>query len=484
MKKRYGIAAVYAVVILALSCTVALADDAFTAPQSQTSTTTDVPLTLRLVGAPLDTPAYLSQGAVYLPLRAVCQELGGTVVWQKQTNSIVVKNAGSADTVSINLKDDTVTKGDHNYYMWGSAYNSGYCYYNGQLYLDSGVFDETFNLGVQLNEANKTVDLTLYAPNDISITTMKLDSDNDDIKITVRYPQIGGLADYDVQNSINATLRQAAMGAVDMGMAFAYDLAAVKKQYPDFSNKCDTNFDYLIKYNHDGILSVVLLDYQYSGGAHGGTAQIGYTFDLKTGKILQLADLMQSGKDYTAYIDQEVRSQIDERAQAGMLDEIATFATIGDTPDYYLSNSGVVIFFQQYEYFPYAAGLQEFTVPFTDLNPYLTTGLHLASGDVVQLQPNVDTTVEVGDIARIVLKGNPTTGYDWQYTVGDTDVVGITGQSYVPDSDLIGAGGTYTWSFKVLKAGKTTIMFQYYRPWEGTANVGADNTKTFVITAK
>ena len=33
---------------------------------------------------------------------------------------------------------------------------------------------------------------------------------------------------------------------------------------------------------------------------------------------------------------------------------------IGDSPDFYLTSEAIVFYFQEYEYFPYAAGIQEF----------------------------------------------------------------------------------------------------------------------------
>ncbi|OFW58666.1 MAG: hypothetical protein A2133_08075 [Actinobacteria bacterium RBG_16_64_13] len=78
-------------------------------------------------------------------------------------------------------------------------------------------------------------------------------------------------------------------------------------------------------------------------------------------------------------------------------------------------------------------------------------------------------TVKVGDEIQVVLKGNSTTGFSWMATLSEEDA-GILEQigepTYVPDSQLIGAGGTYTFTFKAVAAGDAALKLVYLRPWE------------------
>ena len=72
----------------------------------------------------------------------------------------------------------------------------------------------------------------------------------------------------------------------------------------------------------------------------------------------------------TLDVSNTVRNMIVERVEEGILPDysIAPFNTIRDDHDLYLSNNGVVIYFQQYEHWPYAAGIQEFPVEFSVLS--------------------------------------------------------------------------------------------------------------------
>jgi len=57
----------------------------------------------------------------------------------------------------------------------------------------------------------------------------------------------------------------------------------------------------------------------------------------------------------------------------------------------------------------------------------------------------------------------------------------VTSEEIVPDSDLIGAGSTFTWTLKALKPGITRITFKYYRDWEGESSVTPENTVLYNI---
>ncbi|MBN1631396.1 MAG: protease inhibitor I42 family protein [Thermoleophilia bacterium] len=89
-------------------------------------------------------------------------------------------------------------------------------------------------------------------------------------------------------------------------------------------------------------------------------------------------------------------------------------------------------------------------------------------------------TVEAGDIVDVVLEGNPTTGYGWTVDLSTEDaaILEQVGEpTYVPDSELVGAGGTYTFRFRALAVGEATLVLNYARPWESVPPL-----KTFSVT--
>jgi inhibitor of cysteine peptidase len=112
---------------------------------------------------------------------------------------------------------------------------------------------------------------------------------------------------------------------------------------------------------------------------------------------------------------------MDRRIACGELIELEGlhFETVGDHPGFYLSGAGIVFYFQQYEYFPYAAGIQEFTIPYGALSGMLKDGYGLISAEPVALEAGALNTVADGNTAFLTLPGNPSTGYVWRWTIAD-----------------------------------------------------------------
>jgi hypothetical protein len=332
---------------------------------------------ITLDGASIDTNAYVQDETVYLPLRALCKALGYTVSWKNGSNGQTITAVKGVDSIQFNLDKQTVTHNDHTYYASGiDITKDSLVSLSGRTYLDADLFSENFHVLVHYNEQNKTVTLTHYTENAINITTMKLNTDNKNLEVDLQYPQIDGLKNTDVQDKINTALRDAALNALNQGLQNSFALMQDKQVSPDNPNSCSTEFNYRITYNRSGLLCVLCSDYQYAGGAHGSTYQTTYLFDLSTGNTLNLADLMKSGSSYQTYFDTAIRKEIDKRVAAGELAEFegSEFKTIGDKPEFYLNNDSIVFYFQQYEYFPYAAGIQQFRFPYSELTSLLKSG--------------------------------------------------------------------------------------------------------------
>ncbi|TEB07692.1 Anti-sigma-V factor RsiV [Pelotomaculum schinkii] len=326
-----------------------------------------------LDNAKIEACAYIFGGDIYLPLRAVGEALGYEIQWSEKDKTVSVSKTGK--NIMIDMNNDKITVDDHVCYMSGDYSGKGF---NGgttigdRVYMRTDFFSDNFGLKVQWDGLNGIIQLESVIENAISIKTVKEASETDKIKVTLQYPQVDGLADKTVQDSINSIFEKSATDARNEGLKNAEEMEkVVASGYTGTLNKCETYFDYRLKYNQNGLLSVVFMDYQYAGGAHGLMVQSSHTFDLKTGEEYRLKDLVKSDADYVSLINNTVRNEINNRVKEGMLSENAPFKTIKDEQDFYLSNNAVVVYFQQYEYWPYAAGIQEFPVEFSALKEML-----------------------------------------------------------------------------------------------------------------
>ncbi|MCR4434446.1 MAG: DUF4163 domain-containing protein [Clostridiales bacterium] len=266
---------------------------------------------------------------------------------------------------------------------------------------------DNFGLKILWDRENGKVKLESVKENPISIRTVREASETDKIKITLQFPQIEGLNDKTVQEGINSILRKAAEAARDEGLKNADDIAENPDGYAGSPNKYETYFDYRLKYNQNGLLSVIFMNYQYTGGAHGITVQSSHTFNLKTGEEYKLKDLMQRDADYISFISGIVKNQIDERVKEGLLPDysITPFKAIKDEQDFYLSNHAVVVYFQQYEYFPYAAGIQKFAVDFSELKDMLKPDFSFLNEESKSPEFSKLPAVEVAENNRFIPEG-------------------------------------------------------------------------------
>jgi inhibitor of cysteine peptidase len=95
-----------------------------------------------------------------------------------------------------------------------------------------------------------------------------------------------------------------------------------------------------------------------------------------------------------------------------------------------------------------------------------------------------EVALAVNDILTVTLDSNSaSTGYQWNTNanISDRTVLRQTDNEYYPptSSSVVGAPGQEVWTFKALKAGKSTISLEDRRSWEPTTIPPAS---TFTLT--
>jgi inhibitor of cysteine peptidase len=84
-----------------------------------------------------------------------------------------------------------------------------------------------------------------------------------------------------------------------------------------------------------------------------------------------------------------------------------------------------------------------------------------------------DRTVEVrlGDVVRITLPENASTGYRWTIDRYDEDIIEALGSEPRYPAGDVGSGGEIAFNFKAKKAGSGEIALKHWRHWEGDRSV-------------
>lgn len=314
-----------------------------------------------LKGTQLNAKAVVWEGELYLSVRSVCEHNGYTVGWSQEENTVTVTNENKV--IVINLTENSINSSGHKTYM---PYRP--LLLENRVYLNAIFFSENLALDVNWDIGSSMVTLSDLDENDVSINTVQISSENAALKTMVQYPVIEGLEDEKIQDEINLLFKRIADAAVQEGKENAALLAPYISKNPDMPGQCETYLNYQIKYNRNNYLSLIFQNYQYAGGAHGNTVQTSYTFSLESGQKYTLKDLFKPRSEYVTVLSDTVKEQLVKRELTEALFE--PFEKIGEDQDYYLSHNGLVVYFQQYEIFPYAAGIQEFTVDYlllTDL---------------------------------------------------------------------------------------------------------------------
>lgn len=130
----------------------------------------------------------------------------------------------------------------------------------------------------------------------------------------------------------------------------------------------------IVEFNKNGILSLHIATDEYTGGPHPNRTVSSKTFDTATGKLLTLGDLFNiSQTQFRLIIDNEIINQIEKlKADYGedfVGSDCAQYVKNKDLQNaFYLSDEGIVIYFNTYELAPHAYGTLYFTIAYDKLS--------------------------------------------------------------------------------------------------------------------
>ncbi|MFC5404447.1 stalk domain-containing protein [Cohnella soli] len=287
----------------------------------------------------------------YIALRSLNKTIGLTTNWDKSTNVVTVTGRGR--TLTLDLKKGIATMNGQSLYRLSPVVQ------NDTTYVPLRYLLEQMGYGVSYDPATKRIGIEAIEENNLKISTATIEKSSKKYDLVVHYPVLSGYANEDVQSKVNAVLKKDAELQAKEGQTSLEEPLNDSSFEP--TNPYAFEGDYTITYNEKGKLSLYVDYYIYTGGAHGSTARTTYTFDLATGDLISLKDAAGGNSDYVNIINAKIKSDIKARG----LGLIEPFKTIEPDRDYFLKHNGIVVYFGQYEYVPYAAGMPEFEVPFS-----------------------------------------------------------------------------------------------------------------------
>ncbi|ARK23512.1 hypothetical protein SporoP37_01575 [Sporosarcina sp. P37] len=169
-------------------------------------------------------------------------------------------------------------------------------------------------------------------------------------KIDIYYPVITWLENKKVQKQLNEELFK------------EMNKLLVEENYYE-PGLVELFASYEIKNNQRDILSINLIVYSFTGGAHGMTVVKSLTFDTRTGRKYSLQDMFKPGSPYVQRISEYIRRHI----QQWKTPVLEPFTKIRPDQDFYIADTSLVVYFQLYEIAPYVEGFPYFPMPLLNL---------------------------------------------------------------------------------------------------------------------
>lgn len=234
-----------------------------------------------------DTPPFVENDRVMVPIRAISESLGATVTWVSKSNMILIETAGSVLVLSIG--SDIMYKDTEPILLSAAPMIK-----NDRTYVPLRAVSEAFYCTVNWDEAAAQVTIDVadnFTDGDVSIQNMhaagEVEKENGEVfSYDVTYLQF--LED-DPLSWLNTAF--AARADEDYLTALSHDLH-------------DYRSSFYVTYNKDNIFSVVVIETKGSA-----VVKTGYTVDAKNGRVLSLFDVWDCTEEETdAFLRAEIKT--------------------------------------------------------------------------------------------------------------------------------------------------------------------------------
>lgn len=310
----------------------------------------------------LDQPPLLVESRTMVPMRAIFEALGCDVTWDAAAQTVLAQK--ELDYISLRIGDKTLYASDGNVQLDVPAQ-----IINGRTLVPLRAVSEALDAKVSWDAATETVTIIGAAQGDYKYETKKLAQSKNNIALSIAYPQFLDRADAD-NTVLTALNKQLAAAAQSKAVAIQQSFATEAGEVP-YSVTVQERFT--VPYNQGQYCSILSQTMQDSGGAHPNTARTAVIYDMKAGKALTLNDLLNGEqKDIDQLIHDGFAAQIKAKPEAFFEDaeKLLDKGIADKTYGYYLTEQGLTIFFQPYDIAPYAAGFQEYTIPFNQTDAF------------------------------------------------------------------------------------------------------------------
>lgn len=190
------------------------------------------------------------------------------------------------------------------------------------------------------------------------------------LKYTIKYPSITWARNKFAMRKFNSYNYERAMELAQYAEMDLLNEAIELYEYNSLKGYpimvFEVYYDYNITYQNNSVISLYTDEYMFLGGAHGNTKRESQNWNMQTGHFIELKDLYPNNSYYIIDILKSINSQIAKQINSGenyYFDNYCQLALESFNLDnFYITEEGVVIFFNQYEIAPYSSGIPTFLI--------------------------------------------------------------------------------------------------------------------------
>lgn len=181
------------------------------------------------------------------------------------------------------------------------------------------------------------------------------------------YPQLSDLKNKTAQNRINTIFKKHIQNSYNDYQKLKKSMEKIQgdplcKEAPS-ACQYEYNSSYKVLFNKDHKISILIYDYQFTGGAHGNTVVTTYNFNTDNDKRYKLDDIITKEANYakiTTYVKEYIKQHPDVFFTDN--DSLNAFKVSKDQAFYFVDD-GIALIFQSYEVAPYSSGQPVIIIP-------------------------------------------------------------------------------------------------------------------------
>lgn len=312
----------------------------------------------------MDAVPFIENGRSFIPVRFLALALGVSeenIKWLSTEQKVVLTKDGKVISLMIGslVLDNSGAK---------SNMDAAPVIRNGYTYLPARYVAEAFGYQVGWDQNSQSVlvgppgnlpkSKFFVSEGKYTISSESYTEDNEKVGTDIKYPVFTNMDDKGIENNVNDIIRE------------RVDSYKTLYHQDDETYKENISVTYEITKKAEDVLSLYFFISLYTeGAAHPNNLMDGVTVDLKTGKKLELKDLFSKDIDYKQILNQILHQKIEE-LDYELFEE---FKGIEEEQGFYMTDSGLVIYYQEYVYTPHVVGPLRLEISYDKIIAYVAT---------------------------------------------------------------------------------------------------------------